>query len=105
MSRGDDKNVEYFTKYNWSYVVDDNFNNNTKGGEVMINTNLLKAEIVKNGLTQSEFCKKIGMAHSTFIRKMRLGILNTDEAEKMIEVLDIKNPEKIFFSDKFNLIS
>ena len=65
----------------------------------MINVNLLKAEIVKNGLTQEKFCKKIGMAHSTFVRKMKRGIVNTDEAEKMTEVLNIKEPEKIFFAN------
>jgi len=64
----------------------------------MINTNLLKAEIVKNGLTQAEFCKRINMAHSTFVRKMKNKNLTTDEAEKMIAVLNIQNPEKIFFA-------
>ena len=51
----------------------------------MMNTNLLKAEIVKNGLTQKEFCKSIKMAQSTFIRKIRKGVFNT------------KRPEQIFF--------
>ena len=65
----------------------------------MINVNLLKSEIVKNGLTQSEFCKKIGMPHSTFVRKMKSGVLKTDEAEKMTKLLKLKEPNKIFFSD------
>ena len=65
----------------------------------MINVNLLKAEIVKNGMTQEEFCKKIGMAHSTFIRKMRKRVLTTEEAEKIIEVLKIKKPNEIFFAN------
>ena len=64
----------------------------------MVNVNLLKAEIVKNGLTQAEFCKKIGMSHSTFIRKMKKRIVNTDEAENMTKVLNIKEPSKIFFA-------
>ena len=64
----------------------------------MINVNLLKAEIVKSGFTQAEFCSRIGMAHSTFIRKMRTKNLTTNEAEKMITVLNIQNPEKIFFA-------
>lgn len=64
----------------------------------MLNVRLLKAEIVKNGFTQAEFCKKIGMAHSTFIRKMRLGVVSTIEAQKMAEVLNIEEPNKIFFS-------
>ena len=64
----------------------------------MINVNLLKAEIVKNGLTQLDFCKRIGMSHSTFVRKMKMKNLTTNEAEKMITVLGIEEPEKIFFS-------
>lgn len=63
----------------------------------MVNVNLLKAEIVKNGLTQSEFCEKIGMSHSTFVRKMKKRVLNTDEAEKITKILNIEDPNKIFF--------
>ena len=66
----------------------------------MINVNELKAEIVRNGMTQQQFCKKIGMAQSTFVRKMHLGVVNTDEAVKMIEVLNIKDPAKIFLKRK-----
>lgn len=66
----------------------------------MLNVKLLKAEIVKNGMTQDEFCKKINMAHSTFIRKMRIGVVTTEEAQKMIQLLKIKNPSEIFFADE-----
>lgn len=62
-----------------------------------MNVNLLKSEIIKNGYTQEGFCKKIGMAHSTFIRKLRCGVFKTDEAEKISDVLNIKNPSEIFF--------
>jgi hypothetical protein len=40
------------------------------------------------------------MAHSTFIRKMKKAVVNTDEAQTMINVLGIKNPSEIFFADK-----
>ena len=66
----------------------------------MINRNLLKSEIVKNGLTQAELCQKIGMAHSSFIRKMKNGVFTTDEAEKLINVLGIQNPVDVFFATK-----
>lgn len=66
----------------------------------MLNVQALKAEIVRNGLTQSEFCKKMGMSHSTFVRKMKLGNVTTDEATKMIRILKLKNPAKIFFANK-----
>ena len=58
----------------------------------MIKVNLLKSAIVAKNMTQEEFCKKIGMSHSTFIRKMKKGVVNTNEAEKRIKILDIKNP-------------
>ena len=64
----------------------------------MVNVNLLKSEIVKRGWTQDEFCARIGMAHSTFVRKMKKGIVTTKEAETMTDVLGVKNPEKIFFA-------
>lgn len=66
--------------------------------EEMLNVRLLKSEIVKNGFTQKEFCEKINMAQSTFVRKMKKGVVTTAEAEKMTEVLNIKNPNEIFFS-------
>ena len=68
----------------------------------MVNVNLLKAEIVKNGFTQLDFCKKIGMSHSTFVRKMKTRNLTTNEAEKMIAVLGIEEPTK-FFLQQINL--
>ncbi len=66
----------------------------------MVNVNLLKSEIVKNGLTQAELCKKIGMAHSSFIRKMKNGVFTTAEAERLITVLGIQNPVDVFFATK-----
>ncbi len=64
----------------------------------MFNRNLLKAEIVKNGLTQEEFCKIIAMPQSTFVRKMKTGQFYTEEAQKICETLHIEDPAKIFFT-------
>ena len=63
----------------------------------MINVSLLKAKIMESGYTQKEFCKKIKMAESTFIRKMKTGDFTLPEAEMMIEILDIENPIEVFF--------
>ncbi len=60
----------------------------------------LKAEIVRNGMTQKELCKEIDMPLSTFVRKLRFGVFTTDEALAMVDVLNIENPEKIFFARK-----
>jgi transcriptional regulator with XRE-family HTH domain len=64
----------------------------------MLDRNALKAEIVRNGLTQKEVAKALGISEKTFISRMRRGVFGTDEAEKMIKVLDIKNPMDIFFA-------
>lgn len=65
----------------------------------MLNRNALKAEIVRNGLTQKDVAKMIGKSEKTFISKMRKGSFGTDEAEIMIRELSIKNPAEIFFAD------
>ena len=63
----------------------------------MINVNMLKYEVVKNCMTQKDFCNSIGMSQSTFIRKMKRGVFKTDEIEKMINVLKLEKPQQIFF--------
>lgn len=63
----------------------------------MLNANLLKAEIKRNGLTLASTAKMIGVSESTFWRKIRNNSFNLGEADKLIQVLDIKNPGQIFF--------
>lgn len=65
----------------------------------MLNKNALRAEIVKNGLTQKDVAKMIGISEKTFIARMNKGAFGTDEAEIMIRELKIKNPARIFFAD------
>lgn len=64
----------------------------------MINTNELKAVIVKKGLTQYQVARNIGIAPKTFSLKLKKGVFGSDEIEKMIILLDLKNPMSIFFS-------
>lgn len=66
----------------------------------MVNQNLLRAEIVRNGMTQRELANKIGMSESTFLRKMKKGAFGTDEVERMIVVLNINDPLSVFFDMK-----
>lgn len=66
----------------------------------MLNRNLLRSEIVKNGLTQKQFCVLIKMPQSTFARKMKSGKFTTLEAERIIGALNLKNPVDIFFARK-----
>ena len=64
----------------------------------MVDRNALRAEIVRNGLTQKDVAKMIGISEKTFISRMNRGAFGTDEAEIMIRELKIKNPAKIFFA-------
>lgn len=59
--------------------------------------NELRALIVAKGLTQLEVAHMLGITPKTFYTKMKKGVFGTDEAEKMIDILEIKNPSEIFF--------
>lgn len=63
-----------------------------------IKKNELAGIIVSKGLSQKDLAKKIGMTPNTFYSKMSKGIFGSDEIERMIDVLDIKNPVEIFFT-------
>lgn len=69
----------------------------------MLNENALKAEIVRNGLTQKEVAKYLQMSESTFIRKMKNNTFGTDEAQKMIDRLNIADPVRVFFAKDVTL--
>jgi DNA-binding XRE family transcriptional regulator len=66
----------------------------------MIDTTALKGVIVSNGMTQQDVAKQIGMTPKTFYSKMKKGVFGSDEMEKMIDLLSIKNPAEIFFANK-----
>lgn len=66
----------------------------------MLNANLLKAEIAKNGLTQRDVAKSIGMSANTFSKKINNGSFGLSEAEQLIQLLGIQNPSAIFFARK-----
>lgn len=60
----------------------------------------LKAEIVKKGYTQEQIAKMIGITPKTFYLKMKKGEFKTLEAERIINILGIKNPVEIFLTTK-----
>lgn len=68
----------------------------------MIDTNKLKGKIVENGMTQAQVAEHLGVTPATFCRKMRAGSFGVDEANKMINLLNISDPCSIFFADKVN---
>lgn len=67
----------------------------------MLQSNLLKAAIVRAGLTQGEFARKIGMSANTLTSRMSGETpFNIDEVDKAREILSIDNSEicAIFFN-------
>ena len=65
----------------------------------MIKVNELKAEIIKNNLTQADVAKMIGVTPKTFYTQMKRGVFGSDEIQIMIKNLNIKNPMDIFFTN------
>ena len=65
----------------------------------MINANLIKARIVELGMTQEQTAKQMGITQKTFSTKIKTGKLGLDEAEKLIGLLNINDPERYFFAD------
>lgn len=66
----------------------------------MINANLIRAKIAERGINQRILAKAIGMSEKTFSIKMKTGKFGLDEADRMIEVLEIDKPELYFFTQK-----
>lgn len=64
----------------------------------MIKTNELRGVIAKNGLSQSDMAKKIGITPKTFYEKMKIGVFGSDEIQIMIDELHIEDPASIFFA-------
>lgn len=56
--------------------------------------------IAKNGYSQLDVARALGMTPKTFYRKMKKGVFGTDEVMKMVELLHIENPGDIFLSKK-----
>lgn len=70
----------------------------------MVNTDELRGLIYKRGLTQSKLAVLIQMTPKTFYDKMKRGVFGSDEIEKMIMILSIRDPVPIFFTDVVTLI-
>ena len=64
----------------------------------MVNTAELRGVIAKNGKTQSDVAKMLGMTPKTFYLRMSKGVFGSDEIQVMIDELHIDNPMDIFFA-------
>lgn len=63
-----------------------------------MNSNKLRGVIAERGFSQRDVANAIGISEKTFYLKMKKGVFGTDEAEKMIKLLNIENPAEIFLS-------
>lgn len=64
----------------------------------MIKTNELRGIIAKNGLSQTDVAKMIGVTPKTFYEKMKNGVFGSNEIQIMIDELHIDDPMPIFFA-------
>ena len=69
----------------------------TVGGDKVIKTDDLRGIIAKNGFSQSDVARMIGITPKTFYEKMKIGVFGSDEIQIMIDKLHIENPIEIFF--------
>ncbi len=65
---------------------------------MVIKTNELRGVIAKNGYSQSDVAKMIGVTPKTFYEKMKNGVFGSDEIQIMINNLHIEDPIAIFFA-------
>lgn len=64
----------------------------------MIRTDKIKGLMAERGVTGKELAALIGVAPKTFYDKMSRGKFGIDEAEIMIDALEIEKPTEIFFA-------
>ena len=65
---------------------------------MVIKTDELRGVIAKNGYSQSDIAKMIGITPKTFYEKMKNGVFGSDEIQIMINNLHIEDPMAIFFA-------
>ena len=67
----------------------------------MVDTDRLRGLMAQNRLSQGEVAQYMGISPATLSRKMQSGVFNTNECEKLITLLKIKDPT-IFFKNMVN---
>ena len=53
--------------------------------------------MIAKGYTQEKLAKELGISPKTLSNKLTKGVFGSDEIEKMIKILEIDKPTKIFF--------
>ena len=65
----------------------------------MVNVNKLRGIMAEQGVTGKMLANHLNISANTFSAKMKVGIFNSDEIEKIIVFLHIKNPIPVFFAN------
>ena len=65
----------------------------------MVDTDKLRGIIAERGLSQRKVAKNLGISEKTIYIKMKNGVFDSDEMSKMVEILSIKDPARIFFAE------
>lgn len=63
----------------------------------MIDITELKAQMVRKQYTQEKLADALGISTRSLYNKFKSGVFGSDEIEKMILILEIKDPMSIFF--------
>ena len=66
----------------------------------MMNAQALKAEIARAGMTQKQVAQSIGISANTFSQKLKKGTFGINEANEIVELLNIADPGAIFFASR-----
>ena len=64
----------------------------------LVDVKELRGIIAREGLSQAKVAKHLGITPKTFYLKMQSGVFGSDEIERMILLLNIQEPAKIFFA-------
>ena len=79
------------------YLIYNLIGNKKKRGDIMINLDGLREIWISKGYTQEKVAKRIGLQVRTFRNRLKNGTLTTNDIDKLVDLLDIKNPTSIFF--------
>lgn len=64
----------------------------------MINVNLLKSIWVAKGDNQSDAASAAGLSSRQFSRRLKKGVLGSDEIDRLVARYEIKDPIPVFFA-------
>jgi len=64
----------------------------------MVNSNKIIGLIAERGYTREYVANALGITTNTLRRKLQSGVFDSDEMEKLIDILSIENPCEIFFA-------